>query len=232
MKQKIHYGLALLVFLSCTPDGKKDHSADLVGKVKHQEIAKKKFDLFNITFKQTLKDEGLNPKGERPSAETLEGYGTFVSSSPDILTLDHQALAGKTTAGKNQVVLHYTLNRQVISAFELQLYTSDALKKLDSVLINKVGQPSFTERSYTHPGLAIDKNGNMMDGPKTEITYQVWRNTKTGISYHLVRYTSSDKLYLAELTAINDKGSDADDWRKFKNYDKYKNTFIKDTSYD
>ncbi|KQT20971.1 hypothetical protein ASG22_16270 [Chryseobacterium sp. Leaf405] len=224
MKLNIYYSLALLVFLSCTPDGKKE-KAVLSEKVGHKVPVKKKFDLFNITFKETLKDAGLNVKEDRQSAETLEGYGTFVSSSPYILIFDHQSLYGKNATDQNQLVMHYSLNEKVISAIELHMYTSDALKKVDSVLINKFGEPGFTDSYSKHPGLAIDKNGTMMDGPRADITYQVWKNTKTGISYHLLRNMGSHGLRFAELTVINDKGSDADSWIRFKNYDKYPKKF-------
>ena len=231
MKQKIHYVIILLVSLSCTSDDKKDYKADMVGRSSQKFTAGKKIDLFNITFKENLKDLGLDYNKENQSAQTLTGYGTFVSSSPDILIFNHQSLTGKVDENQNQVVLHYSLNKQVISAFEIQLYTSDALQKVDSILIHTLGQPGFTNTSSKHPGLAIDKNGNMMDGPRTEITYQLWTNKKTGISYHLLQYRRSEKLLFAELTAFNDRSNDADDWASFKNYDRYKK-FTKDNNHE
>lgn len=184
-----------------------------------------KFDLLKITFKEpleeTLKTADLRLSDSEPPVSTLMGYDVFVSSSPQLLHFDGQSLTGKADSLANQAVLHYTSDGKIISAYEVQLYTADAVKKIIVGLESKFGKATFTDDSSKHPGVAIDKDGNMMDGPRREIRFQLWKNKDTGISYYLVQHSSSGELRYAEFNAINMKDKDADKWIRFKAYNFY-----------
>jgi len=185
----------------------------------------RKFDLqdirFNEPLEETLKNSGLRPADSKPPVSTLMGYDVFVSSAKQLLLFNGQYLAGKADTSENQVVLHYTSDKKVISAFEVQLYTADAVKKIRAGLESKLGKASFTHDSSKHPGVAIDLDGNMMDGPTREIKFQLWKSKDTDISYYLVQYITSGALQFAEFTAINMKDRDSEKWIRFKAYHFY-----------
>ncbi|EDM35840.1 hypothetical protein PBAL39_06661 [Pedobacter sp. BAL39] len=209
---------------ACNPNTHNDASEGTKSAAK-VTTAEGKFDLLKIKFneplEETLRNAGLGLSDGKPTVSTLMGYDVFVSSSSQLLHFDGQSLAGKADSSENQAVLHYTSDGKIISAFEVQLYTTEAVKKISTSLEKKFGKATFTHDSAKHPGVAIDMDGNMMDGPRREIRFQLWKNKDTGISYYLVQHSISGQLRYAEFNAINMKDQDAEKWIRFKAYHIY-----------
>ncbi|SHE75363.1 hypothetical protein [Pedobacter caeni] len=210
-----------VVLLSCGSTESKDVNGDTVKVSGQKNNSQEKFDLANMTFKESISDllkkEGLQFSDGLPGATTLMHYEPFSTSAANLLVFDGHSLGGKAGANDNHLVLHYSTEGNRIDCYEAMIYTAEAASALEESLNQRYGKSVFLKDSgLDTSAIRLDENGEKMKGPREDIKYQRWEDHKNGIAYHLVTRTTARKLTVAEFTAINPNSKDAKNWIQYK----------------
>lgn len=219
----------LLSFILCTSclnsetktDTNNNAQADLMNDATNKEDKTPqntggKFDLENLTFKESINDilkgNGLSLKDGVSEEQTLLGYEAFENTTPALLKYDDIALNGTFQDNANKIVIHYSAKDSLVGMYELKVYSAEQSNELIKHLKNKLGKASF-EKLTTDTDLLNEKKN-----------FIVWENNK-GINYYLISVTSLDKspqTTYTELTVMDTKKKGVSDWIKFRSFDWYK----------
>jgi hypothetical protein len=217
MRKIIYFSILTLIFSCTLSANKKEDSKVAVGN---------NFDLAQINFSENLNTiltgQGLKLSDGKSTEQTIMGFSTYTSALDKLLKFDGVSLVGQAEANKNQVVFHYKDSDQTIGMFELKIYTAKTRNEL-LVALNKFSGKPVYEKSNNANAIELDENGDeMKPSERSNKTYRVWENSKTGISYFWIE-TLIDKDVSVELTALNRKDGAAKGWIAFRAFDWYKN---------
>ena len=214
-----------LALISCTSKAKKP-AADTTT-VSAAAVKTEKFDLANLKMNESIDDllkaNALSWKEGSDKESTAMGFESFATSKPKLLVYDKQSLAGGAGKEKNLLVLHYGQETHQIEMYEIRIYDAAQAGLLAGSLQKKLGKPIFIKDSgLNKSSIELDENGDEVKGERNDTKFQVWDDTRTGLSYFLLEKKTGNKVVFEELTVINRKSENAAMWIKFRGFDGYK----------
>lgn len=117
--------------------------------IQHSNSNSEHFDLAKLTFKENIKsiyvEAGANAA---PSDEkTLLGYERTESASPQFLIYSDLVLAGESDNMKNKVIFHYSEEGEILTMYELRIYSPSQNNHLLEAIQKKMGLPLITKLS-------------------------------------------------------------------------------------
>ena len=214
-----------LALISCTSKAKKP-AADTI-KVSAPAVKAEKFDLANLKMSENIDDllkaNALLLKDGSDKESTVMGFESFATSKPELLVYDKQSLVGRAGKEKNLLVLHYGQETHQIEMYEIKLYDAPQAILLERSLQKKLGKPIFIKDSSLNKStIQLDENGDEIKGERIDTKFQVWDDTRAGLSYFLLEKKTGNKVVFEELTVINRKSENAAQWIKYRGFDGYK----------
>lgn len=153
-------------------------------------------DLANLTFKESIQSiyklAGIDAvsSGEK----TLFGYERTESSSPGFLNYNGLALAGEFEDMKNKIVFHFSEDGEVLSMYELRIYSQSQNSQFAGAIQKKMGAPSVTKLSTDDES---GVNFKQTVWAKGDVVYFLLQELdKTGIkTSNLAVFENSDKNF-------------------------------------
>ena len=214
-----------LALISCTSKAKKP-AADTTT-VSAAAVKTEKFDLANLKMNESIDDllkaNALSLKEGGDKESTAMGFESFAISKPELLVYDKQSLAGGAGKEKNLLVLHYGQETHQIEMYEIRIYDAAQAGLLAGSLQKKLGKPIFIKDSgLNKSSIELDENGDEVKGERNDTKFQVWDDTRAGLSYFLLEKKTGNTVVFEELTVINRKSENAAMWIKFRGFDGYK----------
>jgi len=216
----------LLALISCTSKAKKPAADTTIVSTSAAHKAEK-FDLANLTMNESIDDllkaNALSLKDGSDKESTVMGFESFATSKPELLVYDKQSLVGGAGKEKNLLVLHYGQETHQIEMYEIKLYVADQSGLLEHSLQKKLKKPIFIkDSSLNKSSIELDENGDEVKGERNDTKFQVWDDTRSGLSYFLLEKKTGNKVVYEELTVMNRKSENAAMWIKFRGFDGYK----------
>lgn len=106
-------------------------------------------DLANLTFKENIQSIYKVAGVDAVSSEekTLFGYERSESSSPNLLNYNGVSLSGEFEEKKNKIVFHYSEVEEILSMYELRIYSRSQSSGLVGEIQEKMGLPLVTKLS-------------------------------------------------------------------------------------
>ena len=117
--------------------------------IKNSKTVSDSLDLAGLTFKENIhsvyKLAGIDAV---PSEEkTLFGYERTESASPGFLNYNGLVLAGEFENMKNKIIFHFSERDEILSMYELRIYSPSQNSNLLEVIQKKIGPPLVVKRS-------------------------------------------------------------------------------------